>query len=234
MVLVFLTSGELTLRAHLEAAGQTIKAGQEIRSVNISADAGKGYGIFEDLHGHKDGASLSNYLKAQCQKNYGTAIDAFLTHLVKEDKKMILKKRNEIAQIFLTRLKGDDAHGQVKRVVERFALRCCGWRIGDRMGYCRVAVGDCIEAAFTCFESWINDHRESGLSSSEEEKIVEQVRHFFESRSSRFDTFIAQSSFKGNRAGFRNEAQQGNTAGDYFVFTTTFKKEICENYESLG
>lgn len=98
--LFFLTSGELTLRAHLESAGQTIRAGQEIRSINISANAGKGYGIFENLHGHKDGASLSNYLKDQCQKCHGSAMDAFLTRLVQDDKEKILKKRNDKLKIF--------------------------------------------------------------------------------------------------------------------------------------
>ncbi|WP_218814170.1 DUF927 domain-containing protein [Rickettsiella endosymbiont of Dermanyssus gallinae] len=229
--LLFLTSGELSLRAHLESAGQTIKAGQEIRSINISADAGEGYGIFEDLHGHKDGSSLSNYLKEQCQRSYGSAIDAFLTYLVKTDKEKILKERNEIAQKFLTRIKGDNAHGQVKRVVERFALVAAAGELAIKWGIVDWEVGTCIESTFTCFESWINDHREGGMSSSEEEKIVEQVRYFFESQSSRFDSFMVQSSFKGNRAGFRSEAQQGNAAGDYYVFTTTFKKEICKNYE---
>ena len=230
--LLFLTSGELTLRAHLESAGQTIKAGQEIRSVNISADAGKGFGIFEDLHGHKDGASLSNYLKAQCQKNHGSAIDAFLTCLVKEDKEKILKKRNEIAQNFLTRIMGNDAHGQVKRVVERFALVATAGELAIEWGIVEWAMGDCIEAAFTCLESWINDHRESGMSSSEEEKIIEQASHFFLSQSSRFSPFFVKSSDKlNNRAGFEDESISKPTSGDYYVLPKTYRKELCKGFE---
>ncbi|MDQ8039122.1 MAG: DUF927 domain-containing protein [Rickettsiella sp.] len=230
--LLFLTSGELTLRAHLESAGQVIKAGQEIRSVNISADAGKGYGVFEDLHGHKDGASLSNYLKAQCQKNHGTAIDTFLSHLVKEDKEQIIKKRNEIAQNFLTRIKGDDAHGQVKRVVERFALVAVAGELAIEWGIVDWVMGDCIEAAFTCFESWINDHRESGMSSSEEETILEHIRHIFLSQSSRFPSFFLKSSDRlNNRAGFEDESKNKTTSGDYYVLPRTYRKEFCKGFE---
>jgi putative DNA primase/helicase len=61
----------------MQSIGQTIKAGQEIRSVNIPADAGKGYGVFDTLHQHKDGASLSNYLKNQCRKYYGSPLMRF-------------------------------------------------------------------------------------------------------------------------------------------------------------
>lgn len=132
----------------------------------------------------------------------------------------------------MTRIHGDDAHGQVKRVVERFALVAVAGELAIEWGIVEWTMGDCIEAAFACLESWMNDHREGGLSSSEEEKIVEQVRHFFESQSSRFDSLVTKSTFKcNNRAGFKNDAQYGNTAGDYYVFTTNFKKEICKNYE---
>ncbi|WP_218814608.1 DUF927 domain-containing protein [Rickettsiella endosymbiont of Dermanyssus gallinae] len=229
--LLFLTSGELSLRAHLESAGQTIKAGQEIRSINISADAGKGYGIFEDLHGHKDGASLSNYLKEQCQRSYGSAIDAFLTYLVKADKEKILKERNEIAQEFLTRIKGDNAHGQVKRVVERFALVAAAGELAIEWDIVDSEKEDSIEATFTCFESWMNDHREGGMSSSEEEKILEHVRHYFETQSSRFDSFLVKSFFKGNRAGFVDESHHKPMSGDYYVFVKTFKQELCKGFE---
>ena len=102
----FLTSGELSLKAHLESAGQEVSAGQEIRSVNISADAGKDYGVFDTLHDYKDGAVLSNYLKTQCQQYYGSAIDAFLTRLVKEDKTRIRAIRESITLQFLKLVKG--------------------------------------------------------------------------------------------------------------------------------
>ena len=102
----------------------------------------------------------------------------------------------------MTRINGDDAHGQVKRVVERFALVVVAGELVI-WGIVEWVMGDCIKAAFACFESWINGDREGGMSSSEEEKIVEQVRHFFESQSSRFDSFITKSIFKGNnRVGF--------------------------------
>lgn len=120
--LLFLTSGELSLKSHLESTGKIIKVGQEIRSVNISAGAGKGHGVFDVLHDFKEGASLSNHLKKQCQQYYGSAIDVFLTRLVNEDNTRIRELRETMILKFLERVKGEKAHGQVKRVAERFAL----------------------------------------------------------------------------------------------------------------
>jgi putative DNA primase/helicase len=89
----------------------------------------------------------------------------------------------------------------------------------------------CIEAVFTCFESWVNNHREGVTSSHEEEKILEQVRHFFESQLHRFDPFIVKSPPKVNRAGFIDESQNKAKSGDYYVFVSTFKNEICKGHE---
>lgn len=69
------------------------------------------------------------------------------------------------------------------------------------------------------------------MSSSEEGKMLEQVCHFFESQSFRFDTFIVKSSFKGNRAGFMDESLNKPTSGDYYVFVKTFKQELCKGFE---
>jgi uncharacterized protein (DUF927 family) len=49
--LILLSSGEKSLADMATEAGQKIKGGQEIRLLDIPADAGTGFGIFEDLHG---------------------------------------------------------------------------------------------------------------------------------------------------------------------------------------
>jgi uncharacterized protein (DUF927 family) len=49
--LLFLSTGEMSLEQHMAETGQRIYAGQEVRLVDVPADAGAGYGLFEDLHG---------------------------------------------------------------------------------------------------------------------------------------------------------------------------------------
>jgi uncharacterized protein (DUF927 family) len=49
--LLFLSSGEVSLADKMAEIGRRSKAGQEVRLVDIPADAGAGWGAFEELHG---------------------------------------------------------------------------------------------------------------------------------------------------------------------------------------
>ncbi len=66
--LIFLSSGEKDLSEHMAEANKTSKAGQKVRLLNIPIkDNEDSYGIFEDLHGFKDGAEFSKHL-TKCSK----------------------------------------------------------------------------------------------------------------------------------------------------------------------
>jgi putative DNA primase/helicase len=45
----FISSGEKTLQQHVESAGERLYGGQSVRCVDIPANAGAGYGVFEEL-----------------------------------------------------------------------------------------------------------------------------------------------------------------------------------------
>ena len=49
--LTFLSSGEISIADHVAQSGKRVRAGQEVRVINLPADAEKGLGLFEDLHG---------------------------------------------------------------------------------------------------------------------------------------------------------------------------------------
>jgi putative DNA primase/helicase len=74
--LLFLSTGEVGLADLLaEARGgpRRPRAGQEVRVVDIPADAGAGLGLFEDLHGERDGAALADRISTAARRLYGTA-----------------------------------------------------------------------------------------------------------------------------------------------------------------
>jgi uncharacterized protein (DUF927 family) len=52
--LLFLSTGEKTLAQHMAEAHKELKAGMEVRLLAVPADAGKGMGLFEALHGFED------------------------------------------------------------------------------------------------------------------------------------------------------------------------------------
>src|SRR5262249_48564482 len=52
---LFLSTGEISLAQHVEAVGLRVHAGQEVRLIDLPADAGQGFGIFERFYGHTSG-----------------------------------------------------------------------------------------------------------------------------------------------------------------------------------
>lgn len=79
--LLFLSTGEGSLNDKLLEAGKKTHAGMETRLVDISSDAGAGYGLFENLHGFKNGEVFSRHLKEASKKYYGTPIRHYLEYL---------------------------------------------------------------------------------------------------------------------------------------------------------
>lgn len=228
--LLFLTSSELSLATHMQEVGQKIRAGQEVRLIDIPADAGQGHGIFENLHGYQSGAELSNALKDLCQRYHGTAIDEFLKKLVMDDFQIITGLLKRAEEKFL-QLIPNNSHGQVKRVAQRFALVAAGGELSILYGITRLETsgwqeGDAIDAAIICFLAWLGS-REALTSGHEEERSLTQLRHFFQAHESRFAHFDDWNDEKRqihNRAGFKKD-------GEYFCFVETFRKEICSGLD---
>jgi len=76
--LVFLSTGEISLADHMMTVGRQVHAGQEVRIIFIAADASKGMGCFEDLHGAASPDQFANQLNSATQAYYGTPSIAFL------------------------------------------------------------------------------------------------------------------------------------------------------------
>ena len=70
--IMLLSSGELTLANKIAEGGRQPRAGQLARMVDVPADAGQGYGAFEDTKGMEP-AAFSEGLKNAALRTYGTA-----------------------------------------------------------------------------------------------------------------------------------------------------------------
>jgi putative DNA primase/helicase len=80
---LFLSTGEVSLSDMMISAGQQTRAGQEVRLIDVPADAGKGMGIFDALHNFTGPGRLADHLNDAVKHNYGTPIRAFLNALTK-------------------------------------------------------------------------------------------------------------------------------------------------------
>ena len=226
--LVFLSSGEESLAAVMAKSGQQVKAGQEIRLVEIDADAGAGMGLFEQLNGAASPAALAQELKHNCGQYHGAVGAQWLAYLVQQ--RTGLADRVKLAiETFVAAQAPADASGQVMRVVRRFALVAAAGELATQAGITGWAHGHASQAAARCFANWLANF--GGIGNREDRALLEQVRAFFETHgSSRFeDMGLRHEQRVPNRAGFYRK--DGNGEREYLVLPETFKNEVCAGFD---
>ena len=226
--LLFLSAGEIGLAGHMLTAGKRAKAGQEVRLADIPADAGAGFGIFENLHGFESGDRLARAIGQATKRFYGAAEAAFLSAIV-GDLDRVAEMVETFRAEFTAEIVPPGADGQVARVAGRFALVAAAGELATQLGVTGWEAGEAINAAKACFNSWVDTR--GGVGAREAENALSQVRQFFEmhgeSRFSRKNGTDHRDTF--NRAGFRN----GNEAESvqFWVLPEVFKNEICNGLE---
>jgi putative DNA primase/helicase len=81
---VYLGSSNLSLIEMFFAAGLTFDDAYRVRFPDIVADAGCGYGAFENIHGFSNAADFAKELRARARKYFGTASEQYLERLTKD------------------------------------------------------------------------------------------------------------------------------------------------------
>ncbi|PIY01085.1 MAG: hypothetical protein CO125_07230 [Hydrogenophilales bacterium CG_4_9_14_3_um_filter_59_35] len=245
--ILFLSSGEAGLAEHMAEAKKKPKAGQEIRLLDIPADAGAGYGMFENLHQFAGGAVFSKAMTEAACKHYGTAAQPFIERLIEHHDKIApwIKK----AQSEFTHGNVDaEAGGQVHRAALRFALIGAAGELATKWQITGWQPGEAMQAAVTCFRAWLAQR--GGAGNLEESNMLAQVRRFFEAHGeARFtDWNRPASNSEGhsprtiNRAGYRRHTNEMLTDGrgeeviagtrtEYYVLPETFKQEVCAGFD---
>ena len=230
--ILFLSTGEFTLADKIREDGKTrVTAGQLVRVVDIPADAGAGYGLFEDLHGCADGNEFAKHLLNVSRRFYGTAFRAFLERLTAD-----LDEASRVVPTLIKAFVGQscpaDADGQVKRVCGRFGLVAAAGEIAVHYSVLPWPKGEATQAAARCFQDWLA--LRGGTGASEIQAGLAQVRAFFQAHgSSRFEVWgdRADETKTINRAGFRRKDDLTG-AWEYFVPPATFKAEISRGHDA--
>jgi len=236
--LLFFSAGEIGLAEHMGEANKRTRAGQELRMIDLPADAGAGRGIFEDLHEFDSGGALSQHLTRATEATFGTAGRAWLEHLVgrTEGLARLLRERMDAAE---ARIVPEMASGQVQRVGRRFALVAVAGEMATEAGLTGWPAGAAINAVHRCFKSWV-EARPAGIGMSEDAQMLRQVRGWFglhgDARFTdwhRADDDHAPKTM--NRAGWRKAIK--TTTGldelvgyEWFVLPDVFRTEACKGF----
>ncbi len=254
--LLFLSAGEVGLAQHVAESGKRVRAGQEVRMVDMPADTGV-YGAFESLHSHESAPAFSDVLTAACKRWHGTAAPAFIEHLIAHQEGLSARLGAAVDAV-AAQMIPEAASGQVHRVCRRFALVAAAGELATRAGITGWPEGEATRAARVCFEAWQSAW--GGLGNLERRQMLGQVRNFLQKFAGNFVWWHrATDDHAPNqpiRYGYRrfvsddgkpvrsnaehqrefgermSDADAQGTATEYFIFPGVFDKEVCQGFDA--
>ncbi len=224
---LFLSAGEIGLADLVAESGGRARAGQEVRVIDLAADAGAGLGLFDRVPDGVAPGVFADALRRACGTHYGHALPTFLKVLVANPgraREILRALRSSIAD----KLAPHDASGQVQRVANRFALVAAAGELATAYKLTGWETGEAERAAQVCFRAWFEARGTAG--NAEPVAMLSQVRAFLEvNGDARFSRWGAADSARTiNRAGFRKDSAAGPT---YFVERECFRREVCQGFD---
>ena len=241
---LFLSSGEIGLADKVaeDGRGRRPTAGQQVRIVDVPADANAGLGIYEELHGFPSAEALSHHLKSASETFFGTAAPAFLERVVVEVDN-VKQAVGQYMQAFIKQHVPAGADGQVQRVAQRFGLIAAAGEIATVYGIVPWQGGEATSAAARCFNDWLNAR--GGIEAAEVRDAIEQVRAFISADGlARFFAAWEKEDVDEDEegrdqerrlppvrdlAGFRRQSGDG---WDYYVTTSAWRSEACRGFDA--
>lgn len=236
--LLLLSSGEQTLEQISRGAGQSVNGGQEARFVNIDADAGKGFGLFDDIEPFEKPSDLAQKLSAASKTCYGTPIRTFIQKVC-DNRELVEKRIKETRQLFQTKQTIQDASGEIYRVASRFALVTAAGTLAVDFGIVNWTAAEVIACGERLFAEWIEAR--GGTGSYDVAAAVKQVLAFIDrhgaSRFQDIDTrrtsdYELAHGFVANRAGFKKKDDNG--VMEFWILPDTFENEICDGRSPIA
>jgi putative DNA primase/helicase len=219
----FASAGEMTLAMHAATAGKRTRGGAEIRLINLSADAGQQYGVFENLHEFSSVDDFARALKAAALRYYGTPFQKFVETLVSKrssTRKILLKYQETFRRLYVP----INATGEVRRAADRFALVAVAGELATRWGITGWTVKEALRAASRCFKEWVATHGESG--SADLEAAIRRVRALLEGGESHFTPLHSDGHIKievHDRTGFVR-FDEGMGRKEFLILPHIFRK----------
>ena len=220
--LLFVSAGEVTLADHLGSVGKQTKGGMEVRLLNIPADAGRGWGLFEDIHGVSDPATFSRKIRENSQRYFGTALPAFLEWLTEHIDQARTELKTARQKSGSTMGVKPEAAGGVYRAAERLAVIGAAGELAIAAGIVPWPKGHAAAAAKTCFDAWLQLRGHSAA--ADDNNALRRLRLFLAKDAARFQR--TSGAVPNNRAGFVTTNAAGETV--FQIIAEVWRNEICQ------
>lgn len=226
---IFLSTGEKSLKEIMQENGQKTKLGQEIRLIDIDIDQSE-YGLFDQIDFAEDGAKQSRLLVEHSNQSYGVAGMEWLKYLT-HDKDQVISQAKQLLEQYNLELVAEHQQGHIVRVANAFALIAVAGELATQAGITGWQTGTAINAVKTVFNAWVNDFEFVGDYQTKE--YILHVKAFFEANeSSRFEAITPDPDHIEkiiNRVGYW-KIEDGEKL--FLVLPEQFKNEVCKGHDS--
>lgn len=240
---LFLSTGEISLADKVAEGGrgQIVRAGQEVRVLDIPADPDAGFGLFDHVPKGVDSAAFADELSNAASEVYGTPSLEYLDWLCANMEKVKLLARSIQAQV-RGELAKSEVDGQVKRAAGRFALVAAAGELATQAGVVGWKKGEASQAVTACFNAWLEGR--GGTGPAEIRDGIRQVRLFLEKHgASRFQDWDPTENPNSvyNRLGFvRTKHPEYHSDKDgyddcekeYFILAGVWRSEFCRGFDA--
>lgn len=177
--ITFISNGEVDLQHCLGQANKRHRAGHDVRMLNLTADAGLGHGLFEQLHEFENGAAFAKALSVCTSQFNGVAFRSFIEQLIgTHDDAIAFVKRHQAH--FVQEHSVTDADGQVQRALDAFALISAAGELATNLQITGWPTGTASQAASCLFRAWLN--RRGAKGSLEEVEVLHRLIDLLEGK----------------------------------------------------
>ena len=225
---LFLSSGELPAEVKLsETPGRKSRAGQLVRLLDIPADRGAGFGVFDNGGSDGDAAALAKAIKLAATSAYGTAGPEFVRRLI--DDGVTSDDVRVLISNFVAATIPAAADGQVERAAQRFGLIFAAGELATMFELVPWSAAAARDAAAWALARWIE--LRGGNEPAEARQAIETVRLFIEQHGdARFvPVDDADARPVANRAGYRKGSGRER---EWWLLPEVWKSEICAGQDA--
>jgi uncharacterized protein (DUF927 family) len=228
------SSGEATLRAMMAAGGQRVRAGQEIRILDIRADQDEGVGVFNKISADFDPKALADEIKLATCRYYGTAGPAFIAKLLEVEREDVKRHWEEMRQEIPKKVGLAGSTEQVTRVADKFAVIALAGELAIEFGVLPLEKGSVGKAAGEMLGRWVKG---SGGAKDPQEITagIAQIRRILSAYgSSRFEHADRNAASKDEYRPVHDRLGWFRGAGEdqrWFILPTIFRDVLCEGFD---
>lgn len=224
-LLSLVSTGEIPMSQFLNEGGHAVRGGQEIRMLDIPADAGQ-FKAFDCIHGRKDGGEFAIELTEAARTHYGTLGREFVAWLIANKDVVNVRIKSTVSRMLA--VLPTHAASTVYRATRKFAILAAALEMAAEAGLTGWTSEESFKAVCVTWQRWLAVF---GLASRDDERLIEQANGIL--AANQFARFVSlpmtdKEPNTANMMGYKRIL-----AGDdvFYVLPHAFKGEISKGYE---